>query len=66
MILLKVPTDVGMCCAFNKNEADKIFVESAYTETLTEFNKKDMKYSFEQVDTTSGKLLITNIGKIFN
>ena len=53
--LLKVPTDVGMCCAFNRHEADKIFVEAAYTEALREFNKDDIKYSFDQVNNSSGK-----------
>ena len=30
-IFKKVPTDSGMCCAFNKEKAEKIFVESKYT-----------------------------------
>ena len=30
-IFKKVPTDSGMCCAFNKEKADKIFVESKYS-----------------------------------
>jgi hypothetical protein len=47
IISLKVPTDEGMCCAFNKEEADKIFVESIYTNTLKEFNEKDKRAAFK-------------------
>lgn len=56
MFPLKVPTDDGMCCAFNKEEADKIFVDSIYTETLKKFNEKDKKAAFELRDEASGKL----------
>ena len=30
-IFKKVPTDRGMCCAFNKEKADNIFIDSKYT-----------------------------------
>ncbi len=43
-----------MCCAFNKKEADEIFVDSMYTSTLQEFNKYDQERSFEERDNISG------------
>jgi len=56
-LLIKVPTDDGMCCAFNKDEADKIFVESNYTGTLKEFNEFDSAMAFEPPDNSSGTLV---------
>jgi hypothetical protein len=58
MFPIKVPTDDGMCCAFNKEEADKIFVDSIYTETLKKFNENDKKAAFELRDEPSGKLVV--------
>jgi hypothetical protein len=46
-----------MCCAFNKDEADKIFVESNYTGTLKEFNEFDSAMAFEPPDNSSGTLV---------
>ena len=46
-IFKKVATDQGMCCAFNKAEADHIFVKSMYTDAIKELETTDRKLSFE-------------------
>ena len=46
-IFKKVTTDQGMCCAFNKEEADKIFVQSEYTEAMKKLQNYDQQNTFE-------------------
>ena len=53
----QVPTDSGMCCAFNKEEADKIFIQSKYTDTLKEFNEYDEDHAFSRKDELPGKFI---------
>ncbi len=46
-IFEKVTTDRGMCCGFNKPEADRIFVQSEYTSTMKKLQNYDENNSFE-------------------
>ena len=46
-IFKKVATDRGMCCAFNKEEADEIFEQSNYTDVIKDFEMKDKNNSLE-------------------
>jgi hypothetical protein len=48
-----------MCCAFNKEEADKIFVESNYTYTLKDFNDFEKNSSIGQKFKPLGMFQIT-------
>jgi hypothetical protein len=50
-IFEKVTTDRGMCCAFNKPEADRIFLESGYTSIMKTLQNYDEEFSFEVEDT---------------
>ena len=54
----KVPTDDGMCCAFNRKTADKIFVDSAYPQTLKELNDDDRDLAFDRPVKTPGKFVL--------
>ncbi len=58
MALEQVPTDAGMCCAFNKGEADKIFVDSKYSKLLTVFSVMETNLSFEKPNEATGKFII--------
>jgi hypothetical protein len=58
MVFEQVPTDAGMCCAFNKKEADKIFVASKYSKLLTAFSEMEINLSFEKPNEASGKYII--------
>ena len=42
-----------MCCAFNKEAADKIFVDSKYTQLLIAFNKGEGALAFDTQNKTS-------------
>ena len=53
------PTDRGMCCAFNMEKADAILKQSRYTSALSEMQKQDLKYVFEN-DVSSNE---TSTGK---
>ena len=46
-IFKKVTTDQGICCAFNMEEADKIFVESDYTTTIKMLQKEEEEKAFQ-------------------
>ena len=46
-IFKKVTTDVGICCAFNRESADKIYAESAYTSVLKELEEFENKNAFD-------------------
>ena len=52
---MKVPTDDGMCCAFNRKTADKIFVDSAYSIKLKFLNDEDKGLTFDRPVITPGK-----------
>jgi hypothetical protein len=54
-----VPTDSGMCCAFNKDAADQIFIQSKYTDILNEFNEYDKNHAFGQKDEFPGKFFFS-------
>ena len=45
-IFKKVTTDQGICCAFNMEQADKIFVESEYTTTIKRLQKEEEELAF--------------------
>ena len=46
-IFKKVTTDIGICCAFNRESADKIYAESAYTSVLKELEDFENKNLFD-------------------
>jgi Amiloride-sensitive sodium channel len=46
-IFKKVTTDNGICCAFNRDSADKIYTESVYTNTVETLEKFEKINSFE-------------------
>jgi len=37
----------GMCCAFNKEDADKIFIDSKYTRILNKLETHEKKRAFD-------------------
>ena len=41
------PTDRGMCCAFNKEKADKMFKASRYQEQIIKMDSNDKMNSYE-------------------
>ncbi len=41
-----------MCCAFNKEEADKIFIDSKYTQTLKKLNSFENDLALDKLDET--------------
>ena len=51
-IFKKVLTDQGVCCAFNTNVADKIFIKSTYTETIKELEEKEETLAFKAKNLT--------------
>ena len=58
LIFMKVPTDDGMCCAFNRKTADKIFVDSAYPTHLKQLNDEDRNLAFNRPVETPGKSVV--------
>ena len=48
-IFKKVATDVGICCAFNMEEADKLFVTSRYTTIITNLQEEEKKLAFPSI-----------------
>jgi len=40
-IFSKISTDSGICCSFNKERADEIYVESTFTKIFTELQEAD-------------------------
>jgi hypothetical protein len=48
-IFMTLPTDHGMCCIFNMNEAETIFKDSEYTRLVSEQNVKDKNNSFQNL-----------------
>ena len=49
-IFKKIPTDKGMCCGFNKDIAENIFVESKYTRAIKKLETFDKSNAFENAD----------------
>jgi len=48
-----------MCCAFNKDAADKIFIDSKYTQTLMKLNAFETALAFDKLyETSMSKLMI--------
>ncbi len=43
----KALTDQGVCCVFNTDDADKIFIKSKYTETIKELQEKEEGLAFK-------------------
>ena len=41
-IFKAVPSDIGMCCAFNMKKAEEIFEESQYLKSMTRMQMKDI------------------------
>ena len=46
-IFTPVPTDSGMCCAFNMDKAENIFRESKYESALSKFQEQDIQLGFD-------------------
>ncbi len=46
---MTLPTDHGMCCIFNMNEAETIFKDSEYTRLVTEQNVRDKNNSLQNL-----------------
>ena len=46
-IFVARPTDRGMCCAFNFDNAEKVFKKTMYTDALVNMQNKDRKRSFD-------------------
>ena len=44
-IFKAVPSDIGMCCAFNMKKAEEIFEENQYRKSMTRMQMKDIKES---------------------
>ena len=49
-IFKKIPTDKGMCCGFNKDIAENIFVQSKYTNVIKKLEMSDKTNAFESAD----------------
>ena len=76
-IFRAVPSDIGMCCAFNMKKAEEILEEGQYRISMTRMQLKDIKNSngmekskdFKQMDIepqvgrTKGKLIPFNFSK---
>ena len=46
-IFQKRPTDRGMCCSFNMDRAEEIFIESMYTNVIANRQEHDSKNGFQ-------------------
>lgn len=46
-IFTMVPTDLGLCCAFNTDDADDIYAESLFSKTILALQADDRNVSFE-------------------
>ena len=44
-IFKAVPSDIGMCCAFNMKKAEEIFEENQYRKSMTLMQMRDIKES---------------------
>ena len=59
-IFMKVTTDQGICCAFNMEEADKIFVESTYTTIIKNFQREEDKFAFKSTKFSGWEWYLQN------
>jgi hypothetical protein len=59
-IFKKVLTDQGVCCAFNTDDADKIFIKSTYTEMIKELQEKEEHLAFKAKNLTGWDLYLKN------
>ena len=50
-----VPTDQGMCCAFNLNKAEKMFKDGKFREMVQKLQLRDMNLSFDKVSSSLDK-----------
>ena len=44
-IFKAVPSDIGMCCAFNMKKAEEVFQDGQYRKSMTRMQMKDIKES---------------------
>ena len=47
-----VPTDQGMCCAFNLNKAEEMFKDGNFREMVQKMQQRDMNLSFDRVPSS--------------
>ena len=47
-----VPTDQGMCCAFNLDKAEKMFKNGNFREMVQKMQQRDMNLSFDRVPSS--------------
>jgi amiloride-sensitive sodium channel len=59
-IFKKVLSDQGVCCAFNTDVADKIFIKSTYTETIKELQEKEEVLAFKARNLTRWDWFLKN------
>ena len=53
-----MPTDKGMCCTFNKEKAEEMFLEGTFSEQITKMQGKDKDGAFEEAKLP--ELYLTN------
>ena len=53
-----MPTDKGMCCTFNKEKAEEMFLEGTFSEQITKMQGKDKDGAFEEAKLS--QLYLTN------
>ena len=46
-IFKAVPSDIGICCAFNMKKAEEVFKESQYRKSMTFMQMRDLEESRE-------------------
>jgi amiloride-sensitive sodium channel len=59
-IFKKALTDQGVCCVFNTDDADKIFIKSKYTETIKELQEKEEALAFKAKNLTGWDWYLKN------
>ena len=47
-----VPTDQGMCCAFNLNKAEEMFKDGKFRKMVQKMQQRDMNLSFDRVSSS--------------
>ena len=54
-----MPTDRGMCCSFNLEAAEKLFVKGDFVESIQQMQMKDQEIVFDEsiFDNTPGPKL---------
>ena len=61
-IFKAVPSDIGMCCAFNMKKAEEIFEENQYRNSMTRMQMKDIKES-DVIETLKRMNIEPQVGK---